>query len=220
MDINGFSDSWGPPPEEDRLASTPMFRMFLAEPSRYPEAESFAEEAMNEAQHPDSKTSQMFRKVVHQIIQLIDFLGSEDMNEIEELYCDLSCTVSELRHRRGGGSGAAVESSEHRVKRQRTESVQQFSNELVLRALQFVPLCDSQKCPRVFVVFPQLSRATSLLSVSSPESLGVLELKEKAFFKLTKQLKPRRLGLLDVECALAFSVFDLIIGFSLPKLPV
>lgn len=104
-------------------------------PSRYPEAESFALEAMNEA--IKSKEQPMAREVVYKILRMFRFMDRDDVEEMERLYCELSCDVSLLRHQRTLGVGgdcdetlsdagcdsAEEEPSEHRVKRQRIESV-------------------------------------------------------------------------------------------------
>lgn len=168
----------------------------------YPEAQAFAQEALAETKlplppSPDSDTASRLSSLSHNITrQATELLNSLQgaKEEIERLYSELSCVVSECRHLRSLAAESLAEpEQEPRVKRQRLDSVQRLPNELVLWSLQFA---SDHKDRLPFRVFPRLNRSTNRLSVSSPEWLGVLQLFMHQFPEPV-QPKPRFLGCVD-----------------------
>lgn len=164
--------------------------------ARYPEAKAFALEALAETKlslapfsDTTAKLSSLSQSISQQATQLLSSL-EQDVSTVEQLYSGLSCVVSEYRHLLRSLAEAPAE-PEPRVKRQRRDVVQWLPNELVLSSLQF------DNCLPLFRVFPRLSRSTNQLSVSSPESLGVLRLSLEQFGKLTQLWKPRCIGSVD-----------------------
>lgn len=159
-----------------------------------PEAKSFAQEAHDQLpispSHPEAaRLSSLSESVVQQASELIGLLEVGELALIEKLYCKLSCAVSELRHLRSIDTTCATD-AESSVERSNSGQ-ERLPRELVLQSLEYAGLS--------FSVFPQLSPATHSLSVSTPENLGVLTLREIEFFKLAQQPKPRCVGCVEVS---------------------
>lgn len=154
----------------------------------YPEARAFAQEALIEAQlssfvteSDTTRLSSACQSVIQQANELISLLESGDLPELERQYSVLSCSVSELRRLR------PVITEEKR----QNESEHRLPMELVLQGLQFVEHLS-------FKVFPRLNRASQQFSVSSPESLGVIDLSRHQLTKLFEP-KPRYIGCASVQ---------------------
>lgn len=146
----------------------------------FPEAQAFAREALAEAElpvrpdHPAAtRLSSLAQSIIQQSTGLLDVLEGGDLPDVEARYSEMSCAVSELRHLRSVGVTARGEGEAAAVADEHLRQL--LPMELVLLSLQF-SFVDWTKCHQQFTVFPRLSRGARRLSVTSPESLGVLQL--------------------------------------------